>query len=48
MELEPQPLYSIALLLAAATAFFIAAVAWPRRAAPGAKPLTSYLLILLS
>ena len=47
MELEPQPLYSIILILASTIALFIAAVAWPRRAAPGARPLIAYSIAVI-
>ena len=45
--MEPQPVYSIVLLLAAAIALFIAVVAWPRRAAPGARPLIAYSIAMI-
>ena len=47
MMVQPMPQYAVALLVAAALAVFIIAIAWPRRAAPGAKPLIAFQLCII-
>jgi PAS domain S-box-containing protein len=46
MTLEREPQYAVLLLLAAALAAFIISVAWPRRSAPGAKPLIGFTICI--
>ncbi|MBP7687695.1 MAG: PAS domain S-box protein [Thermoflexales bacterium] len=45
--MQPQPLYSLVLSLAAILAVLIATMAWSRRAAPGAWPLFAYVITII-
>lgn len=44
MLLEPLPAYAVVLAVAGAVGLFIAAVAWTRRSAPGARPLMAFMI----
>jgi PAS domain-containing protein len=45
--MQPQPLYSLILTLAAIFAALTAMLAWPRRTAPGARPLIAYSIAVI-